>query len=214
MAAALRPALPRRDGEARARLEAVGERVRPVALARDRVLGASGPLADLLPHGIQRGSTVAVDGRLGSGATSLAFELAAMATAAGEWAAAVDLHGTLGAEAAAAAGVALERFAVVAHVPRERWATVVAALLDGISMVITEVPRYASAADARRLVARARERDVVLVPVGRWPADAALRLSATGGQWHGLSPGAGLLHDRIRSVRVDTHGDAVLARVV
>jgi hypothetical protein len=214
MAAALQPVLPRRDGEARARLEAVGERARPITLARDRVLDTTGSLAELLPHGIQRGSTIAVDGRLGSGATSLAFELAAMATATGEWAAAVDLDGTLGAEAAAAAGVALERFAVVARVPPQRWATVVAALLDGISVVIAEVPRYASAADARRLVARARERDVVLVPVGRWPADAALRLSAAGGQWNGLSTGAGLLHDRIRSVRVDAHGDAVLARVV
>jgi hypothetical protein len=207
------PALPRRDGEARARLEAVGERVRPVTLARDRALTLDGPLAGALVGGIQRGATVVVDGHPGAGATSLAFELAAAATATGEWAAAVDLDGTLGAEAAAAAGVALERFAVVSRVPPARWATVVAALLDGISLVIAEVPRHVAAADARRLVARARERGVVLVPVGRWPGDAALRLSAAGGAWHGLAPGAGLLRERTRSVRVEGHGTAVLARV-
>jgi hypothetical protein len=207
------PALPRRDGETRARLEAVGERVRPILLARDRVLGVPDTLTEVLPEGLQRGTTVAVDGRLGAGVTSLLFELAAGATAAGEWAAAVDLDGTLGAEAAAAAGVALDRFAVVSNIPPAQWAVVVAALLDGISVVIAEVPRHLSAADARRLVARARERDAVLVPVGRWPADAALRLSATGGEWRGLAPGAGLLRERTRSVRVDAHGAAVLARV-
>jgi hypothetical protein len=214
MAASLRPVLPRRDDEARARLESVGERVRPVTLARDRVLTPSGALAHALPDGVTRGATVVVDGRVGAGATSLAFELAAAATAAGEWAAAIDLDGTFGAEAAAAAGVVLERFAVVARVPRERWATVAAALLDGISVVIAEVPRYLSMADARRLVARAREREAVLVPIGQWPGDAALRLTAADGQWHGLTPGAGLLRERARAVRVDAHGDAVLARVV
>ena len=42
----------------------------------------------------------------------------------------------------------------------------VAALLDGMSLVIAEVPRSVRAADARRLVARAREREVILVPFG------------------------------------------------
>ena len=75
----------------------------------------------------------------------------------GEWAGAVDLDGTLGALAAAEAGVALERFAVVRRVPPTRWATVLAALIDGMSLVLTDVPRGVQLGDARRLTARARD---------------------------------------------------------
>src|SRR5947209_1636703 len=97
MATALRPALPRRDDEARAHLEAVGCRSSPLVLARDRVIPVPGALGALLPGAaLSRGATVTVDGVPGAGATSLALELAAAATATGEWAAAVDLDGTLG----------------------------------------------------------------------------------------------------------------------
>jgi hypothetical protein len=102
---------------------------------------------------------------------------------------------------------------VVPRVPPARWATVVAVLLEGVSLVLAEVPRHVSAADARRLVARARERGAVLVAVGtRWPADAVLHLHADGGSWHGLVPGAGLLSERSRSVRVEGQGEAARAR--
>jgi len=208
-------ALPRRDARARARLREVAARGRPVLLARERALPVGGPLADLLPgSSLRRGTVTTVEGAPGAGSTSLAFTLAAAATAAGEWAAAVDLDGTFGAEAAAVAGVALERFAVVRHVPPERWATVVAALLDGVTLVLAEVPRYARAADARRLTARARERGAMLVAGGRarWPGDAALRLVAGGGRWEGLDPGAGLLAERALRVRVDGRGDAARLR--
>ena len=88
-----------------------------------------------------------VDGRRPApGPPPSRFELAAAVTAVGEWAAAVDLDGTLGALAAREAGVALDRFAVVRRVPPARWATVVAALLDGVSLVIAEVPRGVGAA--------------------------------------------------------------------
>ncbi|MEX0663727.1 MAG: hypothetical protein WD598_03020 [Acidimicrobiia bacterium] len=207
---------PRRDGEARARLESVGRRATPVTLARDRSIPVPGDLGALLPGGaLRRGTTLIVAGAIGGGATSLALELAATATATGEWAAAVDLDGTLGAEAAAAVGVALDCFAVIRRCPPARWATVVAALLEGVSLVLAEVPRGVAAGDARRLVARARERGSVLVALeidARWPADAALRLHAAGGVWHGLVPGAGLLAGRARSVRVEGRGEAALAR--
>ena len=214
MASALRPVLPRRDGEARAHLEAVGHTARPLVLARDRVIPVPGDLGALLPgEALSRGVTVTVDGSPGAGATSLALELAAAATATGEWAAAVDLDGTLGGEAAATAGVVVERFAVVPRVLPARWASVVAVLLEGVSLVLAEVPRHVSAGDARRLVARARERGAVLVACGtRWPADAVLHLHADGGSWHGLAPGAGLLSARSRSVRVEGRGEATRVR--
>jgi hypothetical protein len=102
---------------------------------------------------------------------------------------------------------------VVPRVPPARWATVVAVLLEGVSLVLAEVPRHVGAGDARRLVARARERGTVLVAFGeRWPADAVLQLHATGGSWHGLAPGAGLLSGRSRTVRVEGHGEAARAR--
>ena len=155
--------------------------------------------------------------RSGRGSTTVAFELAAAVTAVGEWAAAVDLDGTLGALAAAEAGVALERFAVVRRVPPARWATVVAALLDGVSLVLAEVPRGVRLGDARRLVARAREREAVLVVaeprgVGGRPVRRSRR--ARRGQRVGRSRAdAGLLAGRSLQVRVEGRGAAARPQV-
>jgi hypothetical protein len=208
------PALPRRDRDAREALAALARRARPVSGAHERIVGVAGGLGALLPEGgLRRGTTVAVSGAPGAGATSVALALAAAVTAAGEWAAAVDLHGNLGGRAACEAGVALDRFAVVRRVPPARWATVVATLLDGVSLVLAEVPRSAGAADARRLLARARERDTVLVALERdapWPAEAALRIRAAGGRWPGLGTGHGVLADR--TVRVEVEGRGALTR--
>jgi hypothetical protein len=196
---------------ARAHLDRVAGRGAPVVLARERVLAVPGPLGALLPGGaLQRGTVATVGGEPGTGVTSLAFGLAAAATAAGEWAAAVDLPGTLGGLAAAECGVELSRVAVVRGVPNDRWATVVAALLDGVSLVMADVPRGLRAGDARRLVARARERSTVLVmvvPSARaWPADAPLRLWAEGGTWPGLELGRGVLAARPLRLRIEGRG--------
>ena len=209
--------LPRRDLEARTHLREVAGKGRPVILARDKSLRVDGPLGDLLPGGVlQRGTVLAVEGARGAGATSLALALAAAVTATGEWAAAVDADGTLGVEAAVATGVALERFPVVRGVTPDRWATVVAALLEGVTLVLAEAPRHTRAGDARRLVVRARERGAVLValsaPGARWPGEAALRLVAEGGPWSGLAPGAGLLAERALKVRVEGRGEAARPR--
>ncbi|MFA5884504.1 MAG: hypothetical protein WDA60_11680 [Acidimicrobiia bacterium] len=206
--------LPRRDDDARAALADTARRARPVSAAHERVVEVPGPLGALIPGGgLRRGAVVAVDGAAGAGVTSLVLALAAAVTAVGEWAAAVDLDGSFGGLAAAEAGVALDRFAVVRRVPPDRWATAVAALLDGVSLVVAELPRSVRAADARRLVARAREREVILVPVARggaWPAEAALRFRAAGGPWPGLDAGSGVLADR--TVRVEIEGRGVAAR--
>jgi hypothetical protein len=211
-------ALPRRDEVARARLREVAGRAQPLTLARERLLPVAEPLGELLPGGgLRRGTVVSVEGTGATGATSLGFTLAAAATDIGEWAAAVDLHGTLGMEAAAASGVALERFPVVRHVSADHWATVVAALLDGITVVLAEVPRQVRAGDARRLVARARERDAVLValpaPGATWAGDAALRIMSEGGPWAGASHDAGPITGRVVRVRVGGRGEAARHRV-
>jgi hypothetical protein len=216
--------LPRRDVAAREHLDAVARGARPLVLARDRTValpssagGTAGGLAELVPDGaVVRGSVLRVAGEPGAGSTTVAFELAAAFTAMGEWAAAVDLDGTLGALAAREAGVALERFAVVRRVPSTRWATVVAALLDGVSLVVAEVPRGVGLGDARRLVARARERESVLVAYEtriRWPAESRFVVHADGSAWDGLGRDAGFLAGRRLQVRVEGRGAATRPRV-
>jgi hypothetical protein len=193
--------LPRRDPAARAHLADVSRHGAPLVLARERVLAVPGPLGELVPGGaLQRGTVTSVVGVPGAGATSLALGLAAAATAAGEWAAAVDLPGTLGGLAARECGVELARFVVVRDVSRRHWSTVVAALLDGVTLVMADVPRGLRAGDAHRLVARARERRAALVVLASaarpWPGEAALRLQAEGGPWPGLGSGRGVLEAR------------------
>jgi len=210
-------ALPRRDDEARAHLHAVAREVAPVVLARDRSVELPGVLGELVPEGaMARGSVLRVTGRPGAGATTVGFELAAGFTALGEWAAAVDLDSTFGPLAAAEVGVALERFAVVRRVPPARWATVVAALLDGVSLVLAEVPRGVALGDARRLEARARERESVLVAMETrgavWPGGAAYSLHATASVWDGIERDAGLLGGRRLQVQVEGRGAAARPR--
>lgn len=206
--------LPRRDDGARQRLADIADRVRPTVGAAQRLVPVGGALGEALPGGgLRRGAVVAIDGAPGSGATSVVLSLAAAATANGEWAAVVDPNGTFGGRAAAEAGVALERFAVVRRAPPNRWATVVAALLDGFAFVAADVPARCRLGDARRLAARTRERTAMLVMLGPWPAEAALRLHATASQWSGLECGNGLLHARDVQVRVEGHGAPVHALV-
>jgi hypothetical protein len=198
----------------RAELAEVAQRVRPVVLAGERRLAVPGPLGEILPGGgLQRGSVVRIDGPAGSGATSLLLTFLAAATAAGEWAAVVDGDGVFGGLAAAEAGVALDRLAVVRGVPAALYGRVVATLLDGVTVVGATIPRGLRLADARRLEARARERAAVLVAVGSWPGEAALRLRAEHSSWSGLGCGEGLLGRRVLRVAVSGRGAAGRERI-
>jgi hypothetical protein len=194
-------------------------RVRPMVLAGERRLAVPGPVGEILPGGgLQRGSVVRVEGAPGTGATALLLSLLAAATAAGEWAAMVDPEGVLGGLAAAEAGVALERLAVVrpspgTTVPPALYGRVVATLLDGMTVVGAVVPRGFRLPEARRLEARARERGAVLVAAGPWPGEAALRLRAEHSSWTGLGPGEGLLGERVLRVAVSGRGAAGRERV-
>ena len=202
------------SAQPRAGLIEVAQRVRPVVLAGERRLAVPGPLGEILPGGgLQRGSVVRVEGPAGSGATSLLLTLLAAATAAGEWAAVVDGDGVFGGLAAAEAGVALDRLAVVRAVPAALYGRVVATLLDGVTVVGATIPRGFRRADARRLEARARERAAVLVAAGSWPGEAALRLRAEHSSWSGLGGGEGLLGQRVLRVAVSGRGAAGRERI-
>jgi hypothetical protein len=121
---------------------------------------------------------------------------------------------SLGLLAATELGIAPERLLVVPEVPAASVATVVAALLDGVDVVYVRAGSV-TAPDARRLVARARERESVLVPVGArggrsggsaWPLGADVRLEVSGAEWQ--------LDGRLvaRRVQVSVSGKGVYAR--
>lgn len=192
----------------------LARRVAPDRCAHERVLPLPAAVASIAPGGLARGSVVVVSGPVGAGATSLALQFAAAATVAGEWAAVVDPDGSLGGLTLLAAGVAPERCAVVRSVDPARWVAVVGILLDGITSVIATPPAHLRAADARRLVARARERRSILTllawDTGRgatvWPAETTLRCTVETVAWHGLHPGGGLLDHRDLTVSTDGRG--------
>lgn len=143
-------------------------------------------LTPLLPDGLRRGSTTAV---LGSTSLVLAM-IAAACTAREAWAAVVG-QPSLGLLAAAQSGVALDRLAVVPR-PGVDTPTVVAALLDGIDVVVVGPGAHLTDADRRRLMARARDRGSVLLSTAPWPG-AGTVLTVEGGRWTGVGDGDGRL---------------------
>jgi hypothetical protein len=166
------------------------------------LLPVAGPLAGLLPWGgLRRGSTVSVHG-----STALLLALVAAASRSGSWCALVGLPG-VGLAAADEAGLDLGRTALVPR-PGPRPASVVAALVDGLDVVVLGGAAAWRAGDRQRLAARVRQKGAVLVPVGAWPgADAEVH--ATGGVWSGLlGGGAGRLRSRRVHLRCAARGRA------
>jgi hypothetical protein len=188
-------------------LRAIDQRFRPVTMADRQLLPVTDPLSPLLAGGgLRRGSTVAVDG---PAATSLALALVAEASGHGSWVAVVGIP-TLGLVAASELGVALDRLALVPHPAPGTWATVVAALVDAVDVVLVG-PARVRPSDARRVSARARERGAVVVPVAaQWPDAPDVRLAATSSRWEGLGAGDG--HLVARRVVVEAHGRRDAAR--
>jgi hypothetical protein len=191
-----------------------------------RVLPVVPELSNLLPsRGLRRGSTVAVatgqtrTGRssangpidaipaVAGGGTSLLLALLSAASRSGSWCAVVGVP-ALGALAAAESGIALDRLALVPN-PGPEWPTVVAALIDGVDVVVVAVPGPVAPSIANRLVARARQRGCVLMPYGRWDgADVTLRVIR--GSWDGLGAGHGRL--RRREVTITARGRGAASR--
>lgn len=158
----------------------------PVLLTDRPPLAVPSALSPLLPDGLRRGSTTAV---LGSTSLVLAM-IAAACTAREAWSAVVG-QPSIGLLAAAQAGVTLERLAVVPH-PGVDAPTVVAALLDGIDVVVVGPGTTLRDADRRRLMARARDRGSVLLSTAPWPG-AGCVLTVEGRRWTGVGEGDGRL---------------------
>ena len=201
-------------------LAELARRVRPVSLAEEQRLEVLPALSGLMPGaGIRRGSTITVASGPAGGATSLALALLARATVEGSWCAAVGLP-ELGLVTAAELGVDVSHLALV-PAPEDRWMTVVAALLDGVDVVLFQSPRRVRPPDIRRLANRARERGAALVvlaggagaePRRAWPGVTDLGLTVTASRWTGLGEGHGCL--RGRQIEVMAEGRGAAARPV
>ncbi len=176
------------------------EPARPALITTERPPMAVPPaLAPLLPDGLRRGGTTAVEG-----STSLVLTLLAHACAHGAWAAVVG-RGDLGVLAAAQAGLDLGRLAMV-PTPGPDAPAVIAALLDGLDVVVVGPGARLADADRRRLSARARDRGSVLLPTYAWPG-AGVTLVVEGGRWAGIGTGDGWL--RAHRLRVTRRGRGV-----
>ncbi len=177
-------------------------------LARSQQLPVVPALEGFLQDGaLQRGTVVGIGGP--AGATSLALAMAAGASQAGSWTGAIGFP-ALGLVAAAELGIDLARFALV-PAPGSQWATVTAALLDALDVVVVHPPGRVRSSDARRLAARARERGAVLVVHGdqrTWPETPPVRLTAVSSEWDGIGSGYGHLRQRRFEVVVTGRGSA------
>jgi hypothetical protein len=182
-------------------------------------LRVAAALQPVLPDGLRRGSTVSV-----AGSVSLLLALLGAASADGAWCALVGFP-LVSAEATAQYGIELRRLALVPAVG-SAWTTAVGALLDAVDIVAVRPPcapadrsgprTGLAPGDVRRLAARARSRDSVLVPFltgDDWPG-ADVRLQAVGVEWTGLgSPGTGGSGRlRARRVTVTAEGRGTAAR--
>ncbi|MFJ2521364.1 hypothetical protein ACIOWF_20545 [Cellulosimicrobium cellulans] len=157
------------------------------------------PLGAILDDGrLPRGAASVV-----TGSTSLLLALLATSQGASDWLAVVGAP-DVGMLAAADAGVALER---VALVPRagEDPAGVVAALLDGMTYVVVGPDARLTAPERRRLLARARERGSGLVGVSAWE-QAVVRIDVVAHRWSGPCAGGGYLRRCELDVARTAHG--------
>jgi len=163
-------------------------------------------LAALIPGGCLRpGSTVGVSGD--TGRTSLLFQLLAGPMAQGRWAGVIGMP-ELCAQSGVEHGVPLNHLALIPD-PGNHWLDVTAALLDSVELVVLRLPLSTGSkascrpSDARRLLARARQRHSILIivdPTG-WPEQPDLLFSAKAVRWYGVSDGYGALRSQTITVQ-------------
>ncbi len=193
--------------------------IRPVADVANEVLPTSESLLPIpesltgqLPEGLPRGVVAMV-----SGARSLPVSMAATVTAGGGHVAVVGLP-DFGLLAAVEMGADLSRLAVIPD-PGTDPVEVAAVLMDGMDLVVLGLAgRTVTAARARAVVARARQKGCTLLVVqGDWQG-ASMRLDArvrgyeiTAGRGDAPVSGCGRI-SRVR-LSVRAHGRAARSRV-
>ncbi len=190
-------------------------KIAPVSFASEQLLPLADPLAGIVPWaGLQRGTSVSIQGATGLGTTSLALSLLAEATQSGSWAAIVGMP-SCGLAAASELGVAPERLAVIDRPDPQVWASVVGALLGSFDLVMVSPRHKLRPADQRRLMSRARERGTVVLSVHAEPVGTTdLAFTITRASWNGLGNGHGYLQSRDVEVQVEGRRQASRPRTV
>ena len=164
----------------------------------ERALPTLPAVSDLLSGALKGGSVYSV-----RGSTALVMAMMAGPSAEGAWCGVVGLP-TFGAEAARGLGVDLDRLVLVPD-PERDWLSVVAALVDALTVVVVRPPGEVTPGEASRLAARLRTRGAMLIAVGSWPGSEA-RLEVQGNVWTGLGVGEGCLTGRQVTVAVTGRG--------
>lgn len=196
-----------RDEALRGVLAELGERVKPVALARERTLRVSTPFEQLLPEGLVRGQVVSSQG---VAARSVAFGLVRDALVEGGWMAVVDVS-TLGTDAAAEFGVPLERVVRIETGADDGsgtdldWIDVMGAAIDGFDVVLTRVPAGLRSghrpAAVRKLGSRLQQKGAVVVTLGAAGSlGGDVEVTTRRTVWGGLGEGTGHLRRRVVEV--------------
>lgn len=156
-------------------------------------------LARILPGGgIHAGAAYSV-----RNSTTLAMALLAGPSGTGSWCAVVGVP-SFSVEAATDFGIDLDRLILVPQ-PGDQWLTVTAALVDVVSVILTQAPKHLTPSDTARLRARLRQRDAALIALGNWPHSDST-LSVSGSSWDGLGSGTG--HLRTRWMRITASGQS------
>jgi hypothetical protein len=168
----------------------------------DRALPTLPAIADLLPGAVLRGGSVYSV----RGSTALVMAMMAGPSAEGAWCGVVGMP-SFGAEAARNLGVDLDRLVLVPD-PERDWLSVVAALVDALTVVVVRPPGEVTPGEASRLSARLRTRGAMLIAVGSWPGSEA-RLEVQANAWTGLGEGEGYLTGRQATIAVTGRGAAV-----
>jgi hypothetical protein len=173
----------------------------------DRALPTLPAIAELLSGAALRtGAVYSV-----RGSTALVMAMMAGPSAEGAWCGVVGMP-SFGAEAARGLGVDLERLVLVPDPDRD-WLSVVAALVDALTVVVVRPPGEVTPGEASRLAARLRTRGAMLITVGseenkHWPGSEA-RLEVQGNTWFGLGAGEGYLTARQATITVTGRGAAL-----
>jgi hypothetical protein len=172
-------------------------------------------LDEILPDGLRRGSTIAV-----TSSVSLLLALIGGPSMHGAWSAIVGMP-TISAEAASEAGIDLSRLAIISPPDISwtgaSWTTAVGALLDAVDVVVARTGDTTRISDgeARRLTARARGKDAVLVLFGQqassWPA-VEIQLTAQHDHWTGIGDGYGRIKGRQLTVSATGKGRSARPR--
>ncbi|MGR4010550.1 hypothetical protein [Leucobacter sp. 1207-22] len=165
---------------------------------QERTLPTAPELSPLLPGGsLREGGIYSV-----TGSWQLALSFLAPVSQSGAWCGIIGCP-ELSAEAAAEAGIALDRCVLVPN-PGSR-ATAVADMLSGtVTALIARFPTGVAPHEAERIAARLREQGSTLIVLGDWRRTDA-EIQVTNSRWFGLDTGRGALRDRELTVRSNDH---------